>query len=244
MKDIVSVNLFRIAEDLKKTDPSSREVRSMLEEAARSGSDQAAMRLYKQTSDMTYLELAGENGNTKAQEKLGSIYFKEMQDYENAKYWFDKCSKTSVEAMSHLGYIHQHGLAGVVNAEDAFFWYHSAAEKGCGTSMNNSGWCYQVGFGVAKNAHKAFKWYQRAAHADCVNAMGNVGRCYLTGEGVKKDYEEAVFWFRKAADRGCDISMGYLVKCYEQGKGVTKSTTKAKFWAEQAKLKGGQRKHK
>eukprot|EP00475_Leptophrys_vorax_P035971 TRINITY_DN59_c0_g1_i1.p1 TRINITY_DN59_c0_g1~~TRINITY_DN59_c0_g1_i1.p1 ORF type:complete len:559 (+),score=122.45 TRINITY_DN59_c0_g1_i1:6-1682(+) len=237
MKEVVSVNLYKAAEEMRAKNPSNPEIRPLLEEAARSGSEQAAMRLYKMTSDMNWLEIAAENGNEKAQEKLGGIYFKEMQDYEQAKYWFEKCSNRSVVAMSHLGFMHQNGIAGPVSAEDAFFWYHSAAEKGCATSMNNVGWCYQTGFGVAKSAQKAFKWYQRSAHADCLNAMGNVGRCYFTGEGLKggkPDFEEAVFWFRKAADRGCDISMVYLAKCYEQGKGVKQSTTKAKFWTAMA----------
>jgi TPR repeat protein len=240
LKDVVANNLYRTAEELRRNEPAKADlVRELLEEAARNGSDQASMRLYKLSGDLKWLEIAGQNGNERAQEKLGGIYFKELADYEKARYWFEQCSKKSTIAMSHLAYMYQHGIGGVqVNPEDAFYWYHCAAEKGCSTSMNNVGWCYQTGFGIEKNLHKAFKWFQRAAHADCVNAMGNLGRCFLTGEGVKggkPDSEEAVFWFRKAADRGCEISMSYLAKCYEQGKGVKKSITKAKYWAEQAK---------
>ena len=146
------------------------------------------------------------NGNFKAQNNLGNLYYNGVgteEDLEKAFYCYQKAAENGNEiAMYNLGNLYYNGKGTEENLEKAFEWYHKAAKNDNKEAQHNLGNLYYNGNGTEKNSKKAFELYQEAAENGNENSMYSLGNLYDRGEGTKKDSVKASYWYQKARENG------------------------------------------
>ena len=82
-----------------------------------------------------WFKLAGEQGDVKAQLKLGYIYYYMdkyiPQDYKEAFRWFGLASEQGdAEAQLHLGLMYSAGKGVLINSQEAIKYFQLSAEQG------------------------------------------------------------------------------------------------------------------
>lgn len=111
-------------------------------------------------------EVAAEQGNIEAFNKLGEIYKDGRggvsQDYEEAIKWYSKSARLhNVEAQQKLGDIYKEGRHGVPqNYKEALKWYQLAANQGDAFALDSLGIMYEDGKGVPKNLKEAVRLFE------------------------------------------------------------------------------------
>ena len=88
-------------------------------------------------------------GDTRSQLDLGTMYSKGIgttQDYEQAKYWFEKAAHNdNAEAQFNLGIIYYEGQGTAQDYRQAKFWWEKAAEQGNAEAAFNLGIIHYAG---------------------------------------------------------------------------------------------------
>lgn len=184
---------------------------------------------------------AAEQGDAKAQEGLGELYYKGLgvkQNYTEAFKWFSKAYKQgNAMAQTFLAKMYYGGEGVEQNYTKAFKWFAKSAEQGDLEAQHYLGGMYFKGEGIEQNYAEAFKWISKAAEAGHSMAQSNLGIMYYYGDGVEQNYAEAFEWNSRAADKGNGIAMYHLGVMYRNGEGTYKDYNKAFEWF--YKLTGG-----
>ena len=153
-------------------------------------------------SDDTTLLLA-EQGDAKAQNKLGFVYDAGQgvrQDYAEAVKWYRKAAdQGNASAEYNLGSMYANGQGVPQDDADAVKWFRKAANRGLVAAENNIGGMYDTGKGVRQDAAEAVKWYRKGADHGSALAQFNLAICYSSGQGVPQDFVQASKWFNLAA---------------------------------------------
>ena len=195
--------------------------------------------------DLKQIKLKAEQGDARAQYKLGYCYdmgWGVTQDDKEAVKWYRKAAEQGdASAQDSLGFCYQEGEGVTKDDKEAVKWYRKAAEQGYAGAQYNLGGCYYKGEGVAQDYQEAVKWYRKAAEQGDASAQFNLGLCYYKGEGMAQDYQEAVKWYRKAAEQGDASAQDSLGLRYGDGEGVTKDDKEAVKWYRKAAEQGNAR---
>jgi uncharacterized protein len=121
---------------------------------------------------MRLLRPLADQGNAKAQSKLGLMYENGQgvpQDYVQALFWYRKAAEQGdAFGQLYLGVMYQVGQGVPQDYAQALFWYRKAAEKGM--AQVNLGAMYLNGQGVPQDYAQAHMWFNlagsRAADAE------------------------------------------------------------------------------
>ena len=178
------------------------------------------------------LEELAENGDSYAQNTLGSLYFYGNVGLSKNKtksvYW---CRKSAEQGnhwgQNNLGVSYQYGDGVKKDEDEAFKWYQKSADGGNPTGEYFSAIMYATGKGVAKNNVKALKWYEKSANHGNIYAQKALAWRYKYGKGgVTKDMDKAIYWYRKAGEQGDIQAQHTLGHIYE----AKKDKKKARNW--------------
>lgn len=173
---------------------------------------------------------AAEQGNSAAQERLGSLYCLGKgvrQDSVEAEKWYRKAAEQGyAPAQFDLGLLY-YGNKGKQDYAEAAKWWRKAAEQGYWPAQHNLGLCYKDGLGVKQDYVEAAKWCRKAAEQGFDYAQNILGDFYAQGQGVKQDYVEAAKWYHKTAEQGNGKAKIKLGLFYALGKGVKQNCSEA-----------------
>lgn len=143
-----------------------------------------------------------EQGNVKAQMKLGEINFKGHcgpQGEAEAFKWYGKVAKQgNAEAQISLGILYFDGKGVAQSDANAAIWYRKAAEQGNPMGEWMLGKMYFEGKGVPQSDSEAVNWYRKAAEQGDPAGQRLLGDMYGMGRGVPKDYVQAYMWLTLA----------------------------------------------
>jgi hypothetical protein len=158
--------------------------------------------------------VSAEQGDAKAQAKLGSMYFHGRgvpKDYGATLLWYRKSAdQGEASGENGLGYLYFHGQGVEQDYAEAFSWWQMAANQGYAKAQTNLGDMYYYGHEVPQNNAEAARWYRKAADQGYALAQYNLGYMYSFGYGVPQDRAEAESWFHKAADHGDEYAQRAL----------------------------------
>lgn len=166
----------------------------------------AAYKAHDYTAAFADFRLAAKQGNARAQNNLGDMYFMYGAYSHGASMHFAKGAK----------------------------WYRLAAKQGDARAQNNLGGIYAVGQGVQPSEAKSMKWYRLAAKQGFARAQNHLGDVYFFGHGVPRDFAKAVKWYRLAAQQGNANGQNNLGYMYRIGQGVPQSYVEAYKWTDLA----------
>ncbi len=113
------------------------------------------------------LQQQADNGDAKAQYKLGARYLKGdgvEKDAARAFQWYQRAAEQGyVDAARDLAVCYASGLGCEKNEAKAAEWFRKAAEHGDAEAQFRYGECCECGRGVSLNTEEAHRWYQLAA---------------------------------------------------------------------------------
>ncbi|MDB6063937.1 MAG: Sel1 domain protein repeat-containing protein [Pedosphaera sp.] len=121
---------------------------------------------------LAQIKMAAENGDAKAQDKLGDAY-QYSRDFTNALVWYRKAAEQGVaNSQYELGTLLMNG------GYDSMFHRVKSTEK----------------------MDEAIKWFILSGRQRFLQAEIALGHFYKDGQGVKKDWVEAYKWYSLAHD--------------------------------------------
>lgn len=114
------------------------------------------------------LRKSAEAGDLEAQNRLGIVYSEGLQDYTQAKRWFEKAAgRGHTGAQVNLGTLYLQGNGAPQSDQMALFWFRRAAEQRDPLAFAKLGLMYAQGRGVPQDFIKAHMWYSlSAAHGE------------------------------------------------------------------------------
>ena len=144
-------------------------------------------------------EPAANQGDTRAQVALGSMYFAGLgvvRDFADASHWFTPAAaKGDAEAEYNLGLMTDLGGTGIVQDHAAAAaWYEKAAAQGHVGAAYQLGLLYENGTGVPQDVARAASWFRQAAAGGNGPAMTALGSMYDQGRGVTQNEAVAMSW--------------------------------------------------
>lgn len=147
---------------------------------------------------------------------LGSVFYNELHDYNQAAEWFKKASeKGCTRSLNNLGICYEFGRGVAKDRDQAFLLYKEAAEKGYLEGMLNLALMYFHNAKETKNQDKfkeASKWFRTLILEEPKMAEPHfyLGQLHESGNGVTRDLKSAFHYYRKGAKLDHVES---LVKC-------------------------------
>lgn len=179
-----------------------------------------------QISTFKFVETLAYEGNAKAQNALGLIYYWIKKDYDKAAYWWNEAVKQNhINAYNNLACAYMSGEGVKQNKRKAVEYFRKGAEGGCDWAQRNYGDLFVEGVEVKVGSHKE---EYTTMHFQLDN---DYKRSYYTDDGrtvyvkerviddyrtiLHKDIEKAKFWWKKAAAQGNEVAKERLQKIYE-----------------------------
>lgn len=147
---------------------------------------------------------------------LGTIFYNELADYNQAAEWFKKASeKGCTRSLNNLGICYEFGRGVPKDLDLAFSHYKEAAEKGYLEGMLNLACLYFHNAKETKSQEKfkeAAKWFHSIAlnEPSMPEPYFYLGQLNEFGNGLAKDLKSAFQYYRKGAKLDHIES---LVKC-------------------------------
>ena len=152
------------------------------------------------------------------------------KNYEKAIKWFERANDTVKErnlklccavALYELGEMCEEGQGFHQDYEQAYNYYHEAAEAGYGEAAYAIGLLYhwkRIGADEQGKANyeMARQWYDQALEYGCTDAYNNIAIIYEEGLGkYEKDIEQAIEYYQKGAALGNGKCMNNLGLLYQ-----------------------------
>ena len=168
----------------------------------------------KLAEDARVCRVSAEQGDPKAQSKLGHMYSHGQgvsQNYAEAVRWYRKAAdQGDPEGQYGLASMYYYGRGVPQDYTDAFHWYRKSADQGDAGGEDGLAIMYLRGQGVPQDYAQALRWYRKAADQGYARAQNNLGNMYYYGRGVPPDRAEADRWYHKAADQGDEYAQRAL----------------------------------
>lgn len=156
--------------------------------------------------DISEIRKAAEQGDVKAQLRLGNLYGEGRgvpKDDKLAVDWYTKAAEQGDEtAAGILGFMYGSGDGVPQDDKKAFKWFKKAAEQGDAALQFLLGALYAEGRGVTQDYNEAFQWYRKSAEQGCAKAQMALGTFYYNGKIVLKNDVNAYAWLNLAAAQG------------------------------------------
>lgn len=182
------------------------------------------------------LRRAAEQGDARAQYKLGECYLKGKgvdKSVADAAHWFRASAEHGNDDAQTILVDLITGddlLQGVLTSDEIMYMLRSFAEKGNLKAQCALGERYCAGNGVEVDVREAVRWWSMAAERGFAEAQLRIGDCYGNGCGVGIDKAEAIEWYRKAAEQGLAEAQYTLGLRYYSGDGVGQNFAEAVHW--------------
>ncbi len=147
---------------------------------------------------------------------LGTIFYNELNDHNQAVEWFKKASqKGCTRSLNNLGICYEFGYGVSKDLDQAFTLYNEAADKGYQEAMLNLAYMYFQNGKETKNDQKfkeAARWFRTLSLNDPTRPEPYfyLGQLHEFGNGVTRDLKSAFQYYRKGAKLDHVES---LVKC-------------------------------
>ena len=139
----------------------------------------------------------------------------EAGDAEAARQaWIGEANNGDVDLQFAIGLLHESGLLGTVDHEEALRWYRAAAGRGLAAAQTRLARMIAAGQGVEADPELAADLLKKAAEAGYAPAQYNLAIAYEGAAGVPLDPDLAVTWYQRAAAQGlpeATYAMGRLV---------------------------------
>jgi TPR repeat protein len=181
-----------------------------------------------------WYRLAAQNGNPKAQCRLGTrLRIDQKKDTEGFEWMLKSAKQGYPDCMCDIGEYYRGGWSPVTqNYSEALKWFKTAEEKGEACHYN-LGSAYYFGQGVEVDFKSAAALLQKEAsnkysvhHADASELLASIYE--QGGRGMEQNYSEAAKWYRDAIDAPAlkwekssqDWARLNLGDLYVQGEGV------------------------
>jgi TPR repeat protein len=150
---------------------------------------------------------AAEEGNKKAQHKLGTMYKNGndavKRDSKQAFKWYQFSAEQGYDLAQHaLGAQYYQGDGIPQNMPAAAIWLEKAAEQGHSNAQYNVGTMFYDGKGVRQDWEIAELWFRRSAEQGDMRAQYNLGIMLGRGEGGPEQIKQAEMWVKLAAMQG------------------------------------------
>jgi TPR repeat protein len=154
-------------------------------------------------------------------------------------YYEYAADKGYAEAMTKLGYMHEHRIYYEKDVSKALDYYKKAKKQNDPLAINYLGLYY---YRMAQRSEKDLKekYYEQAVNLfkesrrlGCTEASNNLGMCYEQGTGVERDMKEALECYMEAATQGYSQGMfnvGYLHLCRAKTSKLNEDYEKAAHW--------------
>eukprot|EP00826_Nyctotherus_ovalis_P009913 TRINITY_DN12630_c0_g1_i3.p2 TRINITY_DN12630_c0_g1~~TRINITY_DN12630_c0_g1_i3.p2 ORF type:complete len:498 (-),score=160.38 TRINITY_DN12630_c0_g1_i3:113-1606(-) len=161
-------------------------------------------------------------------------------------YYEYAADKGHAEAMTKLGYMHEHGIYYDKNVNRALDYYKKARKQNDPLAINYLGLYY---YRMAQRSEESLKqkYYEQAINLfkesrrlGCTRASNNLGMCYEQGTGVERDMAEALECYMEAATRGYSQGMfnvGYVHLYRTKRSRLNEDYEKAAHWFRAAIVK-------
>lgn len=166
------------------------------------------------TTALEELRPLAEEGNARAQSKLGTMYVKGEGVREDAREgvrWYRKSADQGfVDGQFNLATAYASGRGVAKDDAEAARWYRMAAEQGDAEAQATLGAMYHIGIGVRRNSEKALRWYREAAGQSYADAQAALGVMYYQGDGVPQDDVQAYAWMLISLARGDELGRDIL----------------------------------
>lgn len=160
----------------------------------------------EQDNDIAKIRALAEQGDVRAEYKLGKIYGNGRgvaRDYAAAFRWCHAAAeKGDSEAEYAVGYSYDTGTGVKQDIPEAIRWYQKAADQNDRRAQHTIAGMYYDGRGMERDWTKAAVWYRRAAENGLPRAQYDLGYMYYYGQGLAQDRAEAMRWFRAALKQG------------------------------------------
>lgn len=180
---------------------------------------------------------SAEQGNSKAQLKLGNFYEAGLnasgngvpRDIDEAYKWYRKSALQGYPpAQLQLGWLINSGLGAPQNFREVIYWTRKAADQGYAEAQFLLGWRYFFGKRVSQDIGAARFWFDKAA----IQTHGRAQH-YL---GILQNDETVIKLIREAAEHG-DAESQYIIGWrYFIGKDVPQDYHAAEFWLRKASI--------
>lgn len=180
-----------------------------------------------------------EQGNPRAQVKLGLWYEEVMEDPDEASKWYKAAAEQGYALAQYLlgFYYYKQGYRVNNSMKEAGKWFRKAAEQEFSPAQERLGEWYMCGHPpVKKNEKLAVRWYKKAANHYNEEAAYSLALYYGDSENSDYDPKKYFYWLDLAAEYGHVEAQKSLAECYLYGWDVEKSMTKAVEWYEKAAL--------
>jgi TPR repeat protein len=169
--------------------------------------------------DITQLTKQAEQGNSNAQFKLGTIYFKGegvLTDCNlSIKWWKKGAKQNNTDAQFALGNAYE-SYKFNHNYKEALKWYKQAADLGHLDAKTTVGWFYHLGHGTNINNKLALQYWREASKENNTAGLMALGSAYYKGKIIKKNIKLAFKYIEKAAKTGNLTAQWVLGRMYKE----------------------------
>lgn len=137
------------------------------------------------------------------------------------------CDNGSLPGCTMRAAMHDQGVGGQINPEQAAKLYDYACRKGYAPSCVGLGVLHMNGRGVERDPRRSAQLYDKACTHDDAEGCLLLGELFENGTGVSPDVPYAVTLYDRACARGHLVGCTYLGHMYRDGKGVEASFQRA-----------------
>jgi TPR repeat protein len=129
-------------------------------------------------------------------------------DKKAAKIYRRAVELGSVNAMVHLGEMHQYGNGLKLDEKKAMKLFRTAADRGDAVAQNKLGLLLHY----EQRFEEAVRYLTLAADQGYTTGEFNLGCCYHDGTGTEVDLSKARYWFERAAAKGHEAAIRELAR--------------------------------
>jgi hypothetical protein len=129
-------------------------------------------------------------------------------DKKAAKIYRRAVELGNVNAMLHLGEMHQYGNGLKLDEKKAMKLFRTAADRGDAVAQNKVGLLLHY----EQRFEESFRYYALSADQGYTTGEFNLGCCYHDGIGTEVDLSKARYWFERAAAKGHEAAIRELAR--------------------------------
>ena len=198
------------------------------------------------------LEQDAQNGDTRAQNNLGVLYYlgkHRNQDYKKAAYWFKEAAEKGYAISQYnLGFMYQKEKGFKEDGEQAFRWFMKAAEQGYAIAQYQASKYFTDSTGETCSKSYQKNWLKKAADSGNPLAQYELG-IFSSEEILGKEIfgesnepisqiQKKINWLVMSAIQGYAPAQIKLGNYYQYGYGLKQDNKKAVIWYFKAALQG------
>ncbi|MFV0481686.1 MAG: tetratricopeptide repeat protein [Campylobacteraceae bacterium] len=162
---------------------------------------------------LSFYEAACEDGNTKACEFVGDIYFSEKQNYTKASIFYENaCNGKEFKSCNNLANMYFYAEGVKEDLAKTKVLYEKACDGKYFQACNNLALLYKNANGVEENKKLALELFEKACDKNVGESCLNAGVMYVNAEGTNQNDIKAKQYFEKSCKLDNKNGCEYLEK--------------------------------